>query len=93
MGHTETLDGVWNTTKAQTTSIQRMPNLAKPSSLPLAQRRGREAATHLVYTYFAKSTDLCGESQQQQHSPRSKYKHNSKYLSMNYDVFYSHLLL
>ena len=34
--------------------------------LPLAQRGGREAATHLVCKYFAKSTDLCGE-----HSPRT----------------------
>ena len=32
----------------------------------LAQRGGREAATHLVYKYFAKTTDLCGEN-----SPRT----------------------
>ena len=31
----------------------------------LAQRGGREAATHLVYKYFAKTTDLCGEFHQQ----------------------------
>ena len=28
-------------------------------------------ATHLVYKYFAKSTDLCGDSPQQQHSRRT----------------------
>ena len=35
----------------------------------LAQRGGREAATHLVYKYFAKTTDLCREKSE--NSPRT----------------------
>ena len=41
-------------------------HLAIHAIFSLAQRGGREAATHLVYKYFAKTTDLCGE-----HSPRT----------------------